>query len=83
MIEESSNGLYVRCELCGELFRYINHTHLWNVHNITCSDYQSMFPEVSMQSEVFAEEMSENMSRWWNSTEGQKKKEIQHLNFGK
>ena len=47
MVEEEKPLIpykYVRCKLCGQLFKSVEYSHLIHKHGITIEEYERMFP---------------------------------------
>lgn len=49
----------IGCELCGEKFPVVTHSHLRACHNISVQEYKDMFPNSSLMSHKYRADLSE------------------------
>lgn len=52
-----SIGDYIKCEVCGELFRFITQRHL-SKHNLTKDEYQRLYPQAPLCSKGYSAKRS-------------------------
>jgi len=76
---DSKNNGKVQCRLCKNWFDYVNVLHLRHIHGITSEEYKEEFPYAPMQGSDYIERSQKaciaGHLEWWNSPEGQERKE--------